>query len=510
MKFIIVHKPWSIGETVRETPYIELLSDNWDDFSYKTLFTAYYFDQDKQRKKLGEVKILHKEKLITSQSLDASFTELSDNYCSLGQTMDYYRKLSELPKNIYSEVLYGLRDIAFDRKHAIDFLEIEGFKDSLLRSSEANKAYKTAYEKFFLNEDIASEIFKFKFKYKPPYSEFSNEISFDYEKYGFLPNRMNILIGKNGTGKTQLLSSFADALCGKSSKAQDLFEPPSIPLFSKVIAVSFSAFDNFRKPYNEHSNVNKELAEKKQEKFNFDDLSNMRKVNNYVYCGIQDSKGKTFSLQELKENGKRNYQKIKNRNSEKINFLEKWKEILLNTEIPSRYLTSPEDLFTQEFSSGQNIIVSVITEIVANIEDESILLFDEPELHLHPNAISNLVRMLYKLLEEFNSYAIISTHSPLLVQEIPSHYINKMERTKEDLLFVNRLNTETFGENVSSIINDVFNVRAIESNYKTLLEKAVLVDNKTPEEINSLFPLGLSLHAMTYLNILLNQKNRDL
>ncbi|MGD7023050.1 AAA family ATPase [Rossellomorea vietnamensis] len=506
MIFYLESKPWYVGHTKREHPYIELLSDNWDDFGYETYFTAFYFFENRKIE-LGPVKILHKEKLITKKQLQPSFESLSKEFCSLGQSMDYYRKLSELPREVYIDIFDSLRDITYNKDIGEDFSHIKGYNDSLFRSSEASKAYKTAYEKFFLNADIEDELFQFDFSYRAPYSELENSISFDFEQHNFLPNRINILVGKNGTGKTQLISKFADALCGKSGKPENLFNPPKIPLFSKVIAVSFSAFDNFRKPYNEKSNDLDDFSDSAIE------LSNYRKMNNYVYCGIQDGKGKTFSLKELKDNGKKNLAKIQDRDlflDEDESFINKWREVLLNTEIPSRYLDNPEDVFDNELSSGQSILVSVITEIIANIEEESILLIDEPELHLHPNAVSNLVRMLYRLLEEFNSYSIICTHSPLLVQEIPSMYITKLERTEDDLLFINKLPIETFGENVSTIINEVFNVREVESNYKTILKKAVFEDSLDADEIIELFPQELSLHAMTYLNILINQRNREL
>lgn len=513
MQLYLESKPWRIGVTKREKPYIELLSDKWDDFGYETSFTAYFYFEE-ETIELGLVKILHNEKLVSRSVLDNDIDSLSEDFCSLGQTMDYYRKLSELPIDLYDDILVSLRDITYNKNIRERFNHIKGYNDSLFRSSEASKAYKTAYEKFFLKSKIEDEVFKFDFHYTAPYSDFENLISFNYQRHNFLPNRINILIGKNGTGKTQLLTKFADALCGKSGKPESLFTPPRLPLFSKVIAVSFSAFDNFRKPYDELNTIQEaDLYTLDDEENDLDETYKNRKMNNYVYCGIQDSKGKTFSLNELKEIGKRNLTKIYDRDKkseDSDNFISKWREILLNTEIPRKYLDNPEDVFNNSLSSGQSILVSVITEIIANIEDESILLFDEPELHLHPNAVSNLVRMLYSLLEEFNSYSIICTHSPLLVQEIPSMYINKLERTEDDLLLVNKLSTETFGENVSSIINDVFNVREVESNYKTILKKAIFQDNLHYEQIMEFFPNGLSLHAMTYLNILMNQKNRDL
>ena len=57
-----------------------------------------------------------------------------------------------------------------------------------------------------------------------------------------------------------------------------------------------------------------------------------------------------------------------------------------------------------------------MTELVCNIEKESLILFDEPEIHLHPNAIANVMRMFSKLLEEYDSYAIFATHSPIILQ----------------------------------------------------------------------------------------------
>ncbi|WP_176520031.1 AAA family ATPase [Bacillus toyonensis] len=516
MKFYVVNKPWEIGTYVHEYPCVELLADNWNDYGYETTFTLHYFKKKGIRKDFGMVKILNDESNYTRKMIPSTFEQLDSTYCSLGQSTSYYRELSQLSEEEYKAILNGIQDIAFNRDIYEKFPNKEGIQESLFRSSEANKLFKSAYDKYFLNTEVDSEVFNFQFRYNAPYSPIENTINFNFEKSSFLPNRMNILVGKNGAGKTQLLSSFADALCGQLKKAEELFEPPVIPLFSKVIAVSFSAFDDFRKPYkkiesledtdNEYfDDFDTESEENKIEK-----LSKKRKLNNYVYCGIQDDTGKTLSLKELKQHGQKNLLKIKDREANSknnIKYLEKWKDILLNIEIPSKYLDDPYEIFNSNLSSGQSILVSIITEVIANIEDESILLFDEPELHLHPNAVSNLVRMLYHLLEEFNSYAIISTHSPIIIQEIPSFYINKLERTEEDLLLISKITIETFGENISAIVNEVFNVREVESNYKSLLKNAIS-SGKTFEEITEVFPNGLSLHAMTYLNILFNQKNR--
>lgn len=71
----------------------------------------------------------------------------------------------------------------------------------------------------------------------------------------------------------------------------------------------------------------------------------------------------------------------------------------------------------------------------------------------HTDSISkkvtaNTMRMFYRLLEEFDSYAIIATHSPLIIQEIPSKYIRS--------LTIHTPDNECFGENVTKITDDIF------------------------------------------------------
>ncbi len=100
-------------------------------------------------------------------------------------------------------------------------------------------------------------------------------------------------------------------------------------------------------------------------------------------------------------------------------------------------------------------MLCTMTEVIATIEKESLLLFDEPELHLHPNAVANTLRMLYKLLEEFDSYAIFSTHWPLIVQEIPSRYVQILSRV-DNVLMVRRPMLRSILERMSPISPMIF------------------------------------------------------
>jgi ABC-type cobalamin/Fe3+-siderophores transport system ATPase subunit len=67
-----------------------------------------------------------------------------------------------------------------------------------------------------------------------------------------LPNRINALIGYNGTGKTRLLSNLAIVASGYGySSKEDLLKDTAgrfvgtAPPFKTVVVVSYSAFDTF-------------------------------------------------------------------------------------------------------------------------------------------------------------------------------------------------------------------------------------------------------------------------
>src|SRR5207253_92326 len=71
-------------------------------------------------------------------------------------------------------------------------------------------------------------------------------------------------------------------------------------------------------------------------------------------------------------------------------------------------------------SSGQAILCHFVTALLAWIQRDSLILFDEPETHLHPNAVASLFLVLSEILTEYESFAVVATHSPVVIQEIPA------------------------------------------------------------------------------------------
>lgn len=481
IEIILIESTWppSRGEYRSK---IVLNYDNWNDYGYRTSFGMYYCDENKEVYEVGFLKIYcynndeartEDYSEHTKNAIGHRVQQLEPFFCSLGQDLSYYKNLrSYFPKE-YMEILRRLNDIAIFDQIKERFIGEKGVQASLLRFSGAEKALGEA-KAIITDQKPMEKDTSFSYRVSVPYDELPVTLNFDFHKSDILPYRINILIGRNGAGKTQILSRLANSLSGYTDKRESEIFLGKRPPIDRVMSISYSAFDSFRKP----------PEEKKDSRSGF----------SYVYCGIQSEQG-TLPLEKLKENLRKAYTQVRERQREAI-----WLDILsvLMEEEHQRTvgLIASEQFEQVNLSSGQQILICTLTELIANIENESIILFDEPEIHLHPNAISNVLRMFYKLLEKFNSYAIFSTHSPLVLQEIPSRYIQILDRAS-DILTIRKPDIECFGNSINNIIHNVFDVTSKESNFKSVL--STLAQNNTYQEVLDMFGDKLGLNAMIYL-----------
>lgn len=460
--------------------FFYFVKEDWNDYwTYRTLFHLKYIDYEKVVWDIGHVKILDKN--TSDTELPNSFEEIPDNFASLGQDLEYYQNLKNYFPDDFEEIVTALNDLAFNPSVLEDFEEENGLNISLKRTSEAAKNLNQAQK--IINGIDPKSNFHFSYACLLSGADKKHVIDFDFDVGSILPNRVIAIIGKNGTGKTQYLAKFALDLSGQQrslNQAGDFF--PHRPLFSKVIAVSYSAFDKFVKPAK-----NKSFS--------------------YKYLGLKDQKG-FLTHTRLADSYKDSIELIQKRDRQYD-----WYNILQNI-IPIDILDIfYEELFTKHdynliiqegktlLSSGQSIIIYVITGIIANINSESLVIFDEPEMHLHPNAIANLIRLLHALLEKYNSFAIVATHSPIIIQEIPSKFVKVLERDG-NITTARNLDIESFGENLSTLTSDVFDTVEITGTYKDFLKK--ISEKFTYSEALELFENKLSLNAKIYLNSFYN------
>ena len=466
---------------------IILYDDNWDDFGYKTLFYLVFYDEKGIEHDIGILRIYSKVldepdtySGCVSLYLPETINNLSDKCCSLGSSLNFYKKLKMTIPEEYMDVLKRLRDIAIFDDIYDEFKDARGVQKSLLRESSARKALQEA--KYILKYDrMEKKDISFQCKYKAPYSENYTRLIFNFKKHDYIPYRICAIVGKNGTGKTNFLSQLAVVLSGKKEieKLGIRFED-KIPLIDRVMSISFSVFDEFDKERGDET------------------------ISSYVYCGLQTKDG-ILTQAQIQNNFEVAYKEIINRDR-----FDDWKNIISEVlELEHQDILArieSEDFSNIKWSSGQHILISTMTELVCNIERESLILFDEPEIHLHPNAIANMMRMFSKLLEKYDSYAIFATHSPIILQELPSTNIQILEKI-DNTIYVRNPLIECFGDNISQIISDIFDVTDIESYHKQVLKK--MSEELTEKDVYELFNKHLSMDAKIYLKTLYRGFHND-
>lgn len=484
---------------LKKYPCFLLQYDSWDDYNFKTRFEVTYYDIDKKPRYIGKIRILKRGEYTTFDVIDKEFYKLTNDYCSLFSNEEDYFDLKKIIGNRFDSVLAALNDAAYFPLIYENFENEKGFNDSLCRNEkESEKILRTI--RYKLNYEDISNLFVFDYLFTPLYSESNVNFSFDFNVNASIPKRVYSIIGKNGVGKTLLIKDLIENLSKKKSE----IIKPRIPLYGKVIVVSFSYFDAYEK-------INNKLD------FNF------------TFCGLVDVKEKRplnhneikskliSSLLRLTEKNVLNKYffiirefideellKIIVKIPDGVNNLE---FLRTNLDISIKIDTKKISEVVDKMSSGQLALFYTITEIVANIRYNSLLIFDEPETHLHPNAITEFMSAIMQLLEEFDSYCIIATHSPLVVREIFSDNIYVFEK-EENIPSIRKLEFETFGENLSTITEEIFRNRDVPKYYFKSIERLV-EEGKSYQEIENLIQGQVPLNLNVKILIKSLVKNRD-
>ncbi|WP_337911498.1 ATP-dependent nuclease [Vibrio cholerae] len=460
-------------------PIFSLTTDSWNDFGTVCTFNLRYHTSKTDVVHIGEIKILQKGKDHTV--LPPEFPNLDSEYISLGQSIDFYKNLyNVLGSKEAAKILESLNDISWQPNIAEPFESKSQYRNALFRENSANSSFRFG-RSIILNEEY-DENFSFEYTAQIDGADSPFSISVDFDEDDDLPGRIVGIIGRNAVGKTQLMGALAKDLVQVGRVSQKTIDDKNKkfegnrPAFTRVITVSYSAFDKFIRPKNPQAS--------------------------YVYCGIRNEKG-ALSKASLIENYKSNLVKINElgRSSSWVSFMS---QILDNSsdEFISKLeneinIDNESDSETLSLlSSGQSILAHFVTALVARIQENTLVLFDEPETHLHPNAVAHLFNVMNKMLKKFHSFAIVATHSPIVIQEIPRKRVILLTREGNSTMS-SPMNFETFGENVSELTRHVFDTVNIPNHYKIVLKR--LSKSMSFEEVNSLFDNGLGFNAKAYL-----------
>ncbi|MBM1690779.1 AAA family ATPase [Sulfitobacter geojensis] len=508
MQFRVISRNTSVPDKGVNTVYLKV--DHWNDYSFITMFEVYVFDENGEQNQLSNVKIGfggQTEDVPTYSTLSELFTKLPKGYFSLGTDVDYYHELArDYSDEFREEYLDALKDVVHDEKILEHASEESVFQTSHLRSVSIN----TIEQQFcrVLAGGVPVTDFNFRFV-SPDEDEFAGFVlDFDVNAHSKPSSNIHAIIGRNGVGKTTLLNQMIHSIIATDNaigrfEETNLFgpEPISDDFFSSLVSVSFSAFDPFAPP---------------------PEQPDPKKGTCYFYVGLKDieDKGGTLlkpisSLHEefaeslklcLSEPGKlKRWLKAVVTLASDDNFAEKALEEL--SDLRGEKLIREALNRIQNMSSGHAIVLLTITKLVSRVEEKTLVLFDEPESHLHPPLLSALVRSLSELLHDRNGVAIVATHSPVVLQEIPKSCVWKITRSGLESSW-SRPEVETFGENVGLLTRETFGLEVSKSGFNALLQEEVAI-NGSYEEILSVFDGQVGFEGRAILQSLLHEKSRQ-
>lgn len=458
--------------------------DRWNDFGFVTQFVLNLYDSHGTYHEIGAIKIGFEgqnEEATTLKKLPHQFESLDSVFFSLGQSADFYKNIHKLGE-YGQQLLVSLNDLVKSPNKIDGLLNEDVFKVSLLREVSL-----TAIKgQFFRVLNGGAELTDYKFKFARPEIQNLGKLELSFEvKVDSTPNtNIHAIIGRNGVGKTTLLNGMINAVVKPSREAM-FFDLSVFSLlgdreidndyFSSLVSVSFSALDTFTPP---------------------EEQPDPTKGTCYFYIGLKEpnSEGLHRSIDALHSDcidalkrcfNNKSRAKLWREAIDKLGFDENFASMSLhwleNTfdEIKAQQIYEFDYEyrarvlpFLQKMSSGHSIVLLTVTRLVATVEEKTLVLLDEPESHLHPPLLSAFIRALSELLLQQNGLAIIATHSPVVLQEIPKSCVWKVFRQGRSISS-DRPKIETFAENVGILTDEVFGLELAHSGFHDLLRRSV-------------------------------------
>lgn len=535
-----------------------LEKDNWNDYLFYTTYHLHATSNLTREKSqyLGVIKILklgqeeNQIDVLTEElkkiKLSNVISELPDDFYSISFSLELYRGLKKyLTEKECRLFVQSMKMILDDKSpYYIKVQNEPAFLTSFLRSagmdSDVLKRGKMLLYGKGEYHNWEEE------KLTITFSDAIEPIKLDFSKLkncgdiNDLPSGVIVFIGHNGCGKSTALYQIAKVLFASPSdrwvyKNTLTIEPNSIGI-NKLLFFSYSAFDNFVLPgltLSDYRLIVEGLEDNK---------------GRFVFCGIRDVKTEMIdyiSQYEKRKNDEKNtetadFRPIDNRiNNHQNNIVLKNIEILADEMIDAyqtimkpgnlhlykmledvvqdckNYLPSlyndivwlldkdikndRQDLFLKK-STGVKFFIHSLLHLIAYTEENSIILFDEPENHLHPPFLSLMMKSFRRIIHLKHSVMLVATHSPVILQETLSKNVFVL-RKDDGLLSFSKPRIETYGESFGIINTSVFNLNTDITNYYDVIDQLYKQwdcnDLKSSAEVINRFHARLGIDSLS-------------
>lgn len=493
--------------------HVFLKWDNWNDYNYYTSFGIFYIDNNGKKHNLGAINIGFKgqEKNDHVYEVGYNFTYIGDEFFSMGSSFEYYKELNVLDPEVKEAILDGLNDIA-KHKDIFDAVQYEPVvQTSFFRSINASTV--TGQFRRIVMGGVMLTPYSFSF-IQPGYTPGAGplKLDFDVEPDSLPPTNIHVVIGRNGVGKTYLINNMIDSLLTDEFRPEDPGEfafhydagwDEEPETFANLIFVSFSAFDET------------ELIPRYCEFIN--DIK-------YSYIGLRQRPEENETGQKIKDPSmlpkefldslelcrasglKERWLKAVSSLQSDPNFAQAGITELIELDDSKRSKAIILKLY-RRLSSGHKIVLLTLTKLIEKLQERSLVIMDEPEAHLHPPLLSAFIRAVSDLLISTNGIAIIATHSPVILQEVPKNCAWRLSR-KGPFTSAERPQRETFGENVGILTNDVFRLEVTDSGFYKMLARIIEEKGYDYDEVLAAFDNQLGMEARSIVMATVNSRNQ--
>lgn len=468
-------------------PIAYLMHSNWDDwFHFQTQYLIVVVDSAGTRHHAGSVKIGQMGLLpggtrgpnTRVPELDPAFDELPAGSFSLGQGETYYETLNTLDTVVRNRVLEGLKDCAFNLALFDTARDQQVMKESLLRELDETTVRRRLNRLAHGNAVLTPFTFDFipraampmplQEGTPPPPEEPPMALRFQVIPESYPPTNVHVIIGRNGVGKSRFLKSLANTVLNVDSESSPqgrLLHATDTENgeFAGLVFVSFSAFDDFDLPAEVRQGLRATQVGLRYRNLGTDAVS----VRTPEQLATEFAKSLESCRRGLRA--------------------ERWRSALNTLEYDplfaeigiSRLLDLGDDVWRRasedrfkRLSSGHAIVLLTITRLVELVDERTLVLLDEPESHLHPPLLSAFLRALADLLVRRNGVALIATHSPVVLQEVPARCVWMLSRNGR-VARTERPPLETFGENVSVLTREIFRLDLTNTGFHTVIRQEI-------------------------------------
>lgn len=506
---------------------IVLLYNNWDDYGNRTSFPTLCVIGGEEVE-LGPVKIMFAGHSYSHPFLaerwesgwNGRFPIEDADYVSVTTSTVFYEQLigiagSEVAREIavkLRDASHLVRNLADDR--AIKVTAEPAFGASLLRERGAQQAFANNWHILAGRKTALVDI---GFRYRDV-DGVLRDITLPFASNTLLPRDINVVIGPNGVGKSQLLRQMVDSWLddGDTPAEEPGFTTP--PGANQIVVVSYSPFELFPVDATDAARADRQ------------------DLGFYRYFGLRGRAGGTETDSPQPVQLSRTIPKVNAAGSlidalshdQRFGRIQEWSakiatmESVMGSAIDFDFaaLTLKDDADTEAMttgrfgrrgtiievededrvrryvrisadrvenlvpeairsggnlidgvsffkdgvpvglSSGQRLFSYIVINILGAIRQNSLILVDEPELFLHPTLEVRFVGMLKEILAAYSSKALLATHSVVTVRETPADCVHVFSRGKE-VIHISNPPFETFGGDVQRITSYVFEDRRV-------------------------------------------------